>query len=290
MKIAYLIVAHNNPIHLNRLINALNSDEASFFIHIDEKSPNIFNLPQRNNIFILNKRLNVYWGGYSQVDATIRLLKKATEFNKYDYYVLLSGVDYPVKSNKYIKKFFEDNNSYEFIDIYKMPLYDKSLSRIQNYNIESLHRYVRPMLFISNKIINLFGYKRKIPEKYSSFVMYAGSNWWALSKACVNYVLNFIDSNPQFVKFYKHTYNPDEMFFHTIIGNSPFIYKSRNSLTYADWTGKIKPALIDRGHMEVLKKEFIPSTFNNFNSYILFARKFYDNSGEIIKLIDSVKK
>ena len=36
--IAYLILAHDNPYHLRRLVNALSSDSSVFFIHIDKKS------------------------------------------------------------------------------------------------------------------------------------------------------------------------------------------------------------------------------------------------------------
>ena len=35
MKIAYLILAHNNYNHLKKLVNALNDGNGVFFIHID---------------------------------------------------------------------------------------------------------------------------------------------------------------------------------------------------------------------------------------------------------------
>jgi hypothetical protein len=38
MKIAYLILAHNNPGHLSRLTRALTAQNNAVFIHIDKKA------------------------------------------------------------------------------------------------------------------------------------------------------------------------------------------------------------------------------------------------------------
>lgn len=38
MNIVYLILAHNNSMHLQRLINAISSNSSDIFIHIDRKS------------------------------------------------------------------------------------------------------------------------------------------------------------------------------------------------------------------------------------------------------------
>lgn len=38
MKIAYLIAAHTDPVHLSRLINALNVEgKTDFYVHLDKK-------------------------------------------------------------------------------------------------------------------------------------------------------------------------------------------------------------------------------------------------------------
>src|SRR5690349_20391962 len=102
MKIAYLIICNSNQKHLNRLLKALASDQADFFVHIDKKSKNVFELPSWPNIYKLANTVSVYWGGFSIVEATIRLMKEAKKTKNYDYYILLSGSDYPVRSNRYI--------------------------------------------------------------------------------------------------------------------------------------------------------------------------------------------
>ena len=58
-------------------------------------------------------------GGYSQVQAELNLLEAATTRNNYDYH-LLSGVDFPIKSNKDIELLFQKNSGTNFIQFEKI--------------------------------------------------------------------------------------------------------------------------------------------------------------------------
>ena len=100
MKIAYLIVAHNHFDILEKTICFLDSNNADFFIHLDRKSKGIDSerlktLPNLSRVHVIPS-INIQWGGYSQVECTLSLLKEAFQ-NKYDFYYLLSGVDFPIK-------------------------------------------------------------------------------------------------------------------------------------------------------------------------------------------------
>ena len=100
IKIAYIILTNDNPKHLNRMIYGLNSPNTSFFIHIDAKSDiSNYSIPKLNNVFVMGNRIKVFWGEFSQVQAIINLLKIAVTKENYDYYIFLSGTDYPVKNN-----------------------------------------------------------------------------------------------------------------------------------------------------------------------------------------------
>ncbi len=75
MKIAHLMLVHNNPRLQDRGTRTLSSKGCAFFIHVDQKA-NIreFSGICGDNIFFSEQRIPVYWGEFSQVDATIRLL------------------------------------------------------------------------------------------------------------------------------------------------------------------------------------------------------------------------
>ncbi|CAN5147945.1 N/A [soil metagenome] len=286
MKTAYLIQVHNNPQHLNKLISALDTNYCDFYIHIDSKSKVNFDLPKQDNIHILKDRVAVSWGGFSQIKASLLLLAEAKN-NNYDYYVLLSGVDYPLKNNIYIDIFFSELKGKEFIDLYPMPLFDKTFDRVEYFFFEGhQNRFINYAQAKLNYFIRLLKIKRQYPTKYCELTLYAGSQWWALTNNCVEYTLDFVEKNPEFVEFYTHTLCADEMFFQTIIGNSAFKNNVMNACTYTDWTGMPKPAIISKEHLSTLKKEFLDSPFGSKKKFLLFARKFTDQSSDIVDIID----
>ena len=173
MKIAYLILAHNNMKHLERLIEALNDDEVSFFIHIDKKVNMPALIKRYSNVKILENRFDVKWMGYSMVEATLSMLETAYNSNDcYDYFILLSGVDYPIKSNQYIKSFFAENNGKSFINTVKMPGNGKTFDRLEYYYIEGGSRrssIIRIMsIGVVNMLIRLASFEKKIPKRIFS--------------------------------------------------------------------------------------------------------------------------
>jgi len=65
MKIAYIIIAHNNPIHLNRLVTAISSTDNDIYIHINKDVDiNKFALANESNIYLIKERVSVTWGGF----------------------------------------------------------------------------------------------------------------------------------------------------------------------------------------------------------------------------------
>ncbi len=65
-KHAYLIMAHNQPEHLRKLLDVLDNERNDIFIHLDKKSSidsqSLLDICQKSKMYFTN-RLNVYWGG-----------------------------------------------------------------------------------------------------------------------------------------------------------------------------------------------------------------------------------
>ena len=111
MKIAYLIIAHDQPRQFKRMIKALDSEYVSFFVHIDSKR-NISEFSCSNfkdNVIFIKNRISVVQGGFSLTQAMISLMRKASIRNEFDYFIFLSGRDYPIKDNNYIYNFLKRN-------------------------------------------------------------------------------------------------------------------------------------------------------------------------------------
>ncbi len=185
MKIAYLILAHNNIKHLNRLISKLDNGRNLFFIHLDKKNEKDINkIVKGKNIKIISQ-YDVKWGGFSIVQATIALISEASKSERCDFYSLLSGVDYPIISNSKIEEFLLSNIGANFINVVKMPVESKPISRVSKFYLEGAHRtsgLKTKILKISNCILKKIPYSRRLPIKYKEYQLYAGSQWWTFEQ------------------------------------------------------------------------------------------------------------
>ena len=108
---------------------------------------------------------------------------------------------------------------------------------------------------------------------------YGGSGYWCLSRACVKYVLSYVRSHPEVPRFFATTYIPDEMFFQTILANSPLQKEIVSALIhYLDWSG-------GGGSPSILNAEMLPAAFA---SGAWFARKFEDLA--VLERIDQLRE
>ena len=107
--------------------------------------------------------------------------------------------------------------------------------------------------------------------------------FWALSRSAAEYVTEVVEREPGLVRFFKHTFIPEEMFFQTILGNSPL----RDRLTtlpdpdcyglhYIDWHRRL-------AHPETLRAADFPRLAS---TAAFFARKFDGTADEA--LLDAI--
>lgn len=279
MKICYLILAHNNFYHLDKLIEALNDTGSRFYIHIDRKAEAVYT-PSVDNAGLIPERVDINWGGFSMVEATLALMKHAVRnFPAADYYILISGVDYPIRPKQFLYDLLEKKK--EYIDIAPVPVPYKPVERYEHYYFDFKRRNAKlynPLL-LTEILLKKLRVKRKPP-----FTVYAGTQWFALTNNCVEYILKTVEEDKRYVNFFRHTLVPDEAFFQTIIGNSPFLENTAASLTYTDWEVPVPPATITEKHIEFLKKHI---EFNDEygKRFPYFARKFDDDSGDLLDKI-----
>lgn len=292
MKIAYLISAHNTPKHLRHLVDSLSTDAATFFIHIDKKSDIKEYLALKSDtIHFTKKRIAVYWGHFSQVEAILVLLKTAFYSNiKFDRFVLLSGADYPIKHTTYIETFFQNNKDKEYILIRNK---EQLTRRLENYKPSP--RYKQQVNFIRKTLVktHLISEKRNYKKHLGKLTPYGGSSWWGLTYKAVEYILHFVNNNPKLIRFFKNTRCPDEVFFQTILGNSHFKEKAIGTLTFVDWRlGGANPAYITEKHLELFNSPELFSQYFPFAIFKqkLFARKFPDNSEKLVRALNKQLK
>lgn len=101
-KHAYLIIAHNKFEQLKMLCEMLDFEQNDIYMHIDahvtDFDADSFRPSLRHSKMKFAERTRVNWGGYSQIQAELNLLKAAANSGEdYSYYHLLSGADLPLR-------------------------------------------------------------------------------------------------------------------------------------------------------------------------------------------------
>ncbi|HEY2786255.1 MAG TPA: beta-1,6-N-acetylglucosaminyltransferase [Fimbriiglobus sp.] len=283
MRIAYAVLVHRNPEQFGRLIDALcyRAKNVEIFVHVDRKSLqepfcNAVAVASRPLVHFVDRRIKVNWGGYSVVRATLALLREITmKQSRFDYVILLSGQGYPIKSYEFIDNFITRNAGREHIQY----------SRIPDPEWDINDRYERYHYFdicgnklgwhLSRIVGRLLPVKRRIPY---GIIPHAGSQWWGLTIKCVEYILEYVARYSLYDRFFRYTFVPDEMYFHSIIANSPFSeFVTGESLTHVEWDSeKSRPKII---RLEDLNRLL--------DSKKLFARKF--DIAEDCQVLDALK-
>ncbi|WP_448944175.1 beta-1,6-N-acetylglucosaminyltransferase [Klebsiella michiganensis] len=287
MKVAYLITAYNNFNHLIALIKKIKVDNSLVYIHIDKKTiiPDFFTSFSQNekNLTIIST-VEVWWGGWSHQQAILDLINEAKK-EKPDYYVIMSGQDYPIRDRSEFLELQSKNK--EYITIMQGFHQTKPEDRIRYHYFDCFDRRSKSLKTVIYKLAERFLriiYRKK---NYPFSTIYHGSTWCALSGSCVDYILDFMDKNPHFVDFFKTSWCAEESFFPTIIGNSYFINNVSPGIWYTDWEGVNPPVALTEKHISLFKEnDFFYNKTYDITYCPYFARKFNDGNQDIRSLLD----
>ncbi|MGF9856556.1 beta-1,6-N-acetylglucosaminyltransferase [Priestia endophytica] len=280
MRIAFLIVAHKNVEQVNMLLKQLLRYKNSYiFLNIDKKSGiSDDEIIDDSRVKLYKPRFDVAWGGISQVEVTINLLKMALESDlDFDYFSLHSGQDLAIKPVKEFADFLSKNEGISYMHTghgqYKEGLLPfpntirGGFERFQlNWPSNSRSKYGRMKTKLFKLIIVPLFHKGVIKGKaVLPIEFYKGSNWFTLHKSAVDYIITYLNQNKQYSKMFINSYCCDEIFFHTILFNSSLKDRIiREDYRYVDWeSGPESPRTLRRDDIDKISRS------GNY-----FARKF----------------
>lgn len=281
MKLAYIIQTHTGEKQLISLINQLSDIDTDIFLHIDKKNDELYNNVHKEylnstNVYFVEDRESVNWSAFSMVRATLKLMNMVKDTGKeYDYMSFISGQDYPIKSNEYIKKFLTEHKGKEFMEFWGIGKY---FWRLKCYNFFREKRNNRKLYM--RILDNIIRYPQKLVirrHNLKNMNLYSGSAWTTLTYDCLLYILDYLEKNPRFIDEFKFTSCSDEHFFQMIVMNSPFKDNVvNNNLRYTDWTG-------GGSSPKILTTQDYDKLINNDK---LYARKFnFDKDKKIVEML-----
>jgi hypothetical protein len=260
VQVAYVISAYKLPQQLVRLVRRLDTPNSTFAIHVDRKTPDAIHRQMVQGLRDLQsvrfvERHTCHWGGFGHVRATLkgidRLLRDGIAF---DFVVLLSGQDYPLRTPRAIEEFLARAGGRSFMSHWPLP-HEPWSGRGGLDRIERWHLVGPRHLHLSLAL------RRRLP---GGLVPFGGGPYWCLARPLVERVHEVVLTRPDLVRFFEHAFIPDELFFQTILLNSVLADSiAGRHLHYISWDAEPGPKILGVDDVETL-----------LDSEKLFARKF----------------
>lgn len=293
----FLIQTHKDPLQISRLVGVLRqgSPDAVVVISQDVRAAA---LP--GELFHDDPRVHVIQGqggrgDFAIVDGYLRALRWVHDQNiEYDWVTNLSGQDYPVSSLAAFDRELSETKVDGFLHFFDAlraspadmapmlwpPNYGYSHYYFQYAKLkDELHGWERAALALprlaaersnSRYRINtayglLLGRRAKCTPFGPDFKCYGGSYWHTIRRRCVAYLLEFCESRPDVVDYFRNVLIPDESFTQTVLVNAPGFHFVNDNRRYYDMRAS------RHGHPKILdahdEADFLGKNY-------VFARKF----------------
>ena len=285
MTLACIVLAHRAPEQLAVLLSALRHPQVRVYVHVDRRTSlqpfaEALEAAEPRDVVQLPRHYG-RWGGIGIVDAALSGLAQGIA-DGCDYFVLLSGQDFPLRPMGEIVEFVREAGSRSYIEHFALPAphwrFD-GRDRTDFYTYDLLGRretciprgedvsFLNRKGLLLNELLRMrtaFKPTRRFPPYVRPF---GGSQWWNLSHAAADYVLRFVHEHPGYRRYHEHTILPDEVFFQSILLGTEFIGRQEvvnDAQRFAIWPdGASHPRTLTTDDLTAM-----------LESEKLFARKF----------------
>jgi hypothetical protein len=284
-RLACVILAHADPVHLRRLIEAL--EPFPIFLHVDARTPDstfaamTADLPSRCTVL---KRVSTPWAQWGIVAAELegyRAALDAVDAVDATHIALLSGSDYPLASAREIVDLLEGHVGESFVKVNELPY--------EPWGWSGGFARLRFRHWGSGKWMFRFPLPRRLPPGMN---FTGGPTSKVLAWDHARAVVQVADEHPELVRFWRRSWSPDETFVYSIL-NTPRLmpdWKSRlvpENLWWIGWDGRRhkSPPLLDVTHREILLER---GKRGDLQVPVVFARKFSTSlSTPVLDAIDA---
>lgn len=285
LKIGFILLTHNKPNQILRLTKTLNDmfDFPSIVCHHDFSKCALDVRNFTDNVSFVEPHFVTGWSKYAVVEAMMKSLEMLYgESMGPDWFILLSGSDYPIKPADVI---LEDLQSTPYnVHIHSKKLtygifkeYERIKDSWQRVHFKRYCSIRIPVPYINKKMkLNFRKLRITHPLITSLFLpfskkypCYSGEHWFCADRKAAHYLLNHHKENPALAKYFRsidiNTVCPEEAYYHTIFCNAPTLkVSSNNCFRYIDWSVNNGP------HPKTLTLEDLPEIEK---SSAHFARK-----------------
>ncbi|MCQ2173655.1 MAG: beta-1,6-N-acetylglucosaminyltransferase [Bacteroidales bacterium] len=292
-KHAYLMTISGNLDVVNTCLRILDNVSNDIYLMFDDKSfPSLTDAlgllaPMKCSKIVYAGLMEINWGGYSQVEATLRLIDNVVNSGcAYSYLHFLQNADLPITANEGILEFFRNHSGKEFVNV------DFSEEKWANDNCRYKYFLCDNRWFRKNKIVKAVNYgivriQRLLGLEINTDIrFYYGSALFSVTLPFARYLLARRD---EIRRRFRRALAPDEKFIQTILMDSPYA----DNLVFDAPNNSSNAFLIDRTRSH---EKNSPHVWKQDElNYLLscagrccFARKFISSEdAEIVKLLEA---
>ncbi|WFP96867.1 beta-1,6-N-acetylglucosaminyltransferase [Acinetobacter sp. ANC 7201] len=210
MKVSFLILSHKVIDHIYKL--AFEMPDANFYVHLDAKIDiNFIQKDTASNVYFIKNRVDIKWGGFSMIQATLNLIKYALLHDRNNEYFHLISAD-----DVFLSRDFTWGNSDIFMEC------KESKDHQYRMRFDTPHadtQYQRTLL--GKALTQLYKNIDKILPTKEKF--YFGSQWFSIRRNELEILMNSITESD--IDFFRKKLCPDEHFFQHLIVKSNLLAK-----------------------------------------------------------------
>ncbi|WP_234570873.1 beta-1,6-N-acetylglucosaminyltransferase [Rhodohalobacter sp. 614A] len=291
--LGFVLLTHEKPAQILRLIERLNFmfDDPPIACHHDFSKCELplDEIPQ--NVSFVKQYVETAWGDWSLVDATLKGIDILySRDDAPEWFILLSGRDYPIKPADQIIKDIKDSDCDAHMSVLKL-VESELESEIEKRAFKKYHKLefrYPSLIHLLQSIRFLKWWRKDIYLKRSMFTEWVipfsnefncfyGSQWFYANQKAASEILKFYKSDFRVQFYYKRVHAPDESYFHTVLGNCKELKVCNKNWRHVNWApGSSHPIELSMDDLETL-----------IQSDDHFARKFnMDKYPEILDRLD----
>jgi hypothetical protein len=185
------------------------------------------------------ERYKCRWGDDGIVRAALGAIRElARQEFPCDYAIFLSEKDYPLKSDAQFRKRLAGAAGGSFMEwgAWPIPGWEKgrAIKRMEDFHWQlPFPWWVRSLGWPPSRQHLTLPWKRRVP---GGLRPHFGSSFWYLHRSCLKYIHEYVTAHPEYVRFFRHVFIPDECFFQTLLMNSPVAASvTPRTLTHVEW-------------------------------------------------------
>lgn len=289
--IGFVILSHRAPDQVYRLIDTLGKlyNNPPIVCHHDFGQAPLDRDRFPANVRFVDDWVATGWGTWSVVDAFLRALATLYTDGGPDWFVLLSGADYPVQSSDAVLAELRDSGCDAFIDVHQIdpspavatlvgainPMLrhldrDESLKTkwqfylARQFWVPIIRR--RPRWRLGRFTIRLPWSQRGVLT--ADYSLWWGEHWFTGNRRVAK---TFLEPTPQVRALQRHLRwraFPEEAYYQTVLCNTAGLVLNKSNKRFTEWNG-------GGAHPMTLGVSDVPAALS---SGMHFARKFDENS------------